>query len=366
MKILQNKCKNNTKLKNNIKIDREQWIDYTKAFACILVVIGHLLQGLKKAGIQWNNTLYQYIDTFIYLFHMPLFMFLSGYLYSKTTKIDSIKDYFKFIKKKAINLGIPFVFFYMIHIVINIIFSKSVNTKFGIEEISQIFIKPIAPFWFLYALFFIFLLIPIIEKLSKKNRNIVLLITLVLYVIHSWIRTNIYALDIFMQYSFYFYLGVFISNKKNQIICGINQILNIILYIVVATLYYFLNIYIKDELINRILVMLIAVIGIFAASKAFYKTELFDKKIYNIICKYNFQIYLLHTIFCAGTRIILNNLNIYNFYIHFIFGTLTGIVGPIIVGIIAEKNSYIDIIFFPLKNIKKLKENKNENCNDWT
>ena len=38
--------------------DRELWIDYTKMFACILVVIGHLLQGLNKANIQWNENLY--------------------------------------------------------------------------------------------------------------------------------------------------------------------------------------------------------------------------------------------------------------------------------------------------------------------
>ena len=66
---------------------REVWIDYTKMFACILVVLGHLLQGLNKANIEWNENLYSYINTFIYIFHMPLFMCLSGYLYKKYTKI---------------------------------------------------------------------------------------------------------------------------------------------------------------------------------------------------------------------------------------------------------------------------------------
>lgn len=41
------------------------WVDYLKAFTCLLVVIGHLLQSLQKAGIPQNLQLTNFI---IYLF----------------------------------------------------------------------------------------------------------------------------------------------------------------------------------------------------------------------------------------------------------------------------------------------------------
>lgn len=149
-------------------------------YACILVVLGHLLQGLNKSNIQWNENLYYYINTFIYIFHMPLFICLSGYLYSKYTKINNVKEYLVFLKKKLINLGIPYIIFYIIFVLINILFSTQVNSQKGVEDILNILTKPIAPYWFLYELFFIFLLIPIIEKVFKKDSKKIFIFLVIL------------------------------------------------------------------------------------------------------------------------------------------------------------------------------------------
>lgn len=46
--------------------ERKYWIDYLKAIAIYLVILGHLPDELH---IKWG----------IYLFHMPLFFIISGY-----------------------------------------------------------------------------------------------------------------------------------------------------------------------------------------------------------------------------------------------------------------------------------------------
>ena len=69
------------------EIKRIEWIDYLKAFACFLVVIGHLIQSLQKANIDNYIVITNFINWFIYLFHMPLFMCMSGFLYCKTKKL---------------------------------------------------------------------------------------------------------------------------------------------------------------------------------------------------------------------------------------------------------------------------------------
>lgn len=60
----------NTQLKQR----RILYLDYIKAFAIILVIIGHVLQYMI-----WPSDFDEhYIWNFIYSFHMPLFMFISG------------------------------------------------------------------------------------------------------------------------------------------------------------------------------------------------------------------------------------------------------------------------------------------------
>ncbi|MFI3318918.1 MAG: acyltransferase family protein [Rikenellaceae bacterium] len=70
---------------------RNYAIDIAKAICIILVVIGHYQPSNSP---QW----YLAIVNIIYSFHMPLFMFASGYVYMMTKRDD--ESYLGFIKKK--------------------------------------------------------------------------------------------------------------------------------------------------------------------------------------------------------------------------------------------------------------------------
>lgn len=74
--------------------DRIYWIDYLKAFAMFLVVLGH--SGLDNDS---------FLKTWIYGFHMPLFMFVSGFFAHKQKSLSSA--FMKDIK----SLCIPYLFF---------------------------------------------------------------------------------------------------------------------------------------------------------------------------------------------------------------------------------------------------------------
>ncbi|MEH2380034.1 MAG: acyltransferase family protein [Nostoc sp.] len=69
---------------------RIEWIDCWKGLAIITVVVGHIVDPVSK---------------YIFWFHMPLFFFISGYLYSKKT------DYSAFFKKKFFHLIVPYFSF---------------------------------------------------------------------------------------------------------------------------------------------------------------------------------------------------------------------------------------------------------------
>lgn len=81
---------------------RLQYIDIAKGICILLVVIGHILQ-YNFEGSAKDSTF-----SFIYSFHMPVFMLLSGYVAALShRRIDRIEAS-NFIKKKFLSLVVPF------------------------------------------------------------------------------------------------------------------------------------------------------------------------------------------------------------------------------------------------------------------
>ena len=332
------------------------WIDYLKVFACILVVIGHLIQSLQKSNIDNYESITSFINWFIYLFHMPLFFAVSGYLYEINKKQFSWKQYKNFVIKKIINLGVPYIVFYLLYVIINMIFASSVNTPKGIEEIIGIINNPMPPYWFLYALLSIFIFIPLLEKTLKENKKIIFIVLIALKIISIFINTKIYLIDSFFENAIYFYFGCILKNarftlKDKNIKSILKNAVLVIMYILVAIIYY--------KYYNKIKYSIIEVINIaFALFGTLICINLFENiekcKFFDCLKDYTFQIYLLHTIFAAGFRIILLKCGINNYCIHFVIGLLASIIIPIIIAKLCVKTRYLNFFFYPLKTIKKI------------
>ena len=72
--------------------------------AIILVVIGHSLHEYDS-----SHGTHTFVYQFIYSFHMPLFVFISGYLLSNSMiSHGGIKPYRDFVKDKTIRLLLPY------------------------------------------------------------------------------------------------------------------------------------------------------------------------------------------------------------------------------------------------------------------
>lgn len=106
---------------------REKWVDDVKVIACILVVLGHFFQSMTKANILPENDLYEWFETTIYYFHVPLFFICSGYLYQKYSKVNSVSSWCKNGLKKALALGVPYLTFSTATWLLKTVFADSVN-----------------------------------------------------------------------------------------------------------------------------------------------------------------------------------------------------------------------------------------------
>ena len=92
--------------------ERLSFIDSLKGFAIFLVVMGHVIEwqfadheqaihgGSPQVAIWWH---------FIYSFHMPLFMFLSGFLFPRI--FGSIKEVISFLFRKTYTIILPLISF---------------------------------------------------------------------------------------------------------------------------------------------------------------------------------------------------------------------------------------------------------------
>ena len=337
---------------------KEKWITVLKGYTIILVVLGHLLQGLDKSGIIHDKSIFNYIDYVIYSFHMPLFFLISGYLYKRNENIKTLKAYKLFVCKKTLNLAIPYFIFSVVQILINILFASEVNKAYDFSTLINILVNPIPPFWFLYALLSIFIFIPILETLVGDVR-ILLLILLFLNLISLYINTPIYFVRAFTYWAFYFYMGSFIYKYVNLNLISKKFMVSIsILFITdnVITYLFFNNK--TNNLLNNINILTMALLGI-CFSLVILKYIILKNnilcKVNNIVGEYSFQIFLLHTIFAAAIRVILLKLKINNFVIHFILGGASGIGLSMIVGYVSYKSVVLNMVFSPVNTINRIK-----------
>lgn len=151
---------------------RKKWIDDVKVIACILVVLGHFFQSMTLADILPDNGLYRWFITTIYYFHVPLFFICSGYLYQKYSKVNSVGNWCRNVVKKALALGVPYVTFTTATWVLKKVFSSSVNREIGGLGDTLIF-HPTSPYWYLYALFFIFLVTPTFSSVKATTVGLI-------------------------------------------------------------------------------------------------------------------------------------------------------------------------------------------------
>lgn len=81
------------------------WIDYAKFIGIVLVILGHSFQTLRLT----DNNLFYNLWQFIYLFHMPLFFIIAGFLYKHKYSKSNIKKIFY-------GLFIPYIIYQLIYL----------------------------------------------------------------------------------------------------------------------------------------------------------------------------------------------------------------------------------------------------------
>ncbi len=134
-------------------------IDYLKAFAIILVVLGHSLDYMA-VHYKSLSTPGQQFRMLIYAVHVPLFFIVAGYLTHK----KEIKVY---VFQKIKRILIPFFFFTTLKLLYTNFISNAYSHGDTLPEQIQAGFGKGELYWFSYALFIMYMLIPFIWNNKK-------------------------------------------------------------------------------------------------------------------------------------------------------------------------------------------------------
>lgn len=110
-------------------------LDIAKCFGILLVYIGHCEVGADSIS-------FDRLQAWIYSFHMPLFFFISGILFSNKNN----RSFLFFLKKRIVSLILPYVFFSLFNFLILSLFDMDVP-NFLVRGWGQ------NPLWFIPVLF---------------------------------------------------------------------------------------------------------------------------------------------------------------------------------------------------------------------
>lgn len=135
-------------------------IDTLRGLACILLVAYHVIGNTPKVGLRLQEGILKDANELLSYIRMPLFTFLSGIVYDwRPFK----SDWIKFLNGKIRRLLIPMLF-------VGTIFALSQTfipgTNSSIKDWRFLRLIPVAHYWFIESLFFIFLLIIPLEYFS--------------------------------------------------------------------------------------------------------------------------------------------------------------------------------------------------------
>ena len=327
-------------------MERNFLVDKLKGYACFLVLFGHVIMGIRVAGIDIPDFFWG-TEKFIWSFHVNLFMFLSGVVYKMTGEWKSKKTKAGFIKNKFLSLVIPYIVFSVIYILIHSCVGQA-NTGSTPTDILYIWKTPIAQYWFLYALFFLFCIWTILSGILN-NYLITIVVVATAYILSDF-GVPMGSFSAVFYSALAFGLGTcvdfnFITKIPSPVKCVV-----IVAHIVTAVLLIWYN-KIECAFVKEIMTLF----GIY--SSILFISLIQDlkpvSKFLTFINKYSFQTYLLHTIFTAGIRIVMVKAGITWWWLHILCGILAGIIFSVAAAKIAEKFKFLNFFFFPAKKYKK-------------
>lgn len=191
-----------------------------KIVATFFVIFTHVTRFYSFGGgaIPMNhNFILNFVTQFIYSFHMPLFIFVSGAVYSLCiNRIGKYKNIYCFVQNKVRRVILPYFVF-------GIFYVAPTMVLLGITKLSYlryvykgiILSMDARHLWFLWTLFFLFIMFRSVNQFLNGSKSFIAGMVLFIVSVYSGSMPFVLQFGNIVHYAFFFWLGFeFDKNKK--------------------------------------------------------------------------------------------------------------------------------------------------------
>jgi fucose 4-O-acetylase-like acetyltransferase len=328
--------------------DREAWPDAVKIVACILVVLGHFSQSMVKSDILPADSLYAWFQMTIYTFHVPLFFICSGYLYQSFTRMTTASDWWFNVRKKLLVLGVPYFVFTGVTLAMKAVAGDAANTTAEASALETLFLNPTAPYWYLYALFFMFLMTPVVR--SKRGIALTTAVACGAKVISlSGITENLllpYFASTLLTNEIWFVAGMGIAWLGLQEKLGQREAFFGLLFLPLSVVVYVWQLGAVAEFCIGMLASLCVI-----SFSVWIGPKVAESGAFSLLRDETMPVYLMHTLFAAPIRIVLLRVGVTAIAPHAVLGLFGSFAGPSFAMWIMERLKPLDFFVYPSRYI---------------
>lgn len=271
---------------------RDRSLDYTKGLAILLVYLSHsIIYHPIKLNIMydWCMTL----ETCIISFNMPVFFFISGYLFSRSSK-----GVFETLKGKFFRLFIPYVFTMLVVCASKLCLPASMSfnsaVKGGVGSLIENWLLYGGDRWFIYVLLLIFLVIAPIKEILGNIWVCIAIMAASMALYLFGIMPDIFRLDSFAHFLPFFIGGFCLKNFYPKLKELINK-----WWFIVVILFAVLNVAFVNQIkeiivVYRIVLPVTGSLIVVLVACALEKTQQNNciSRYINYLGKYSLQFYL--------------------------------------------------------------------------
>jgi len=192
---------------------RDYSLDYIKGILIYLVVLGHCIYWRNN-----ENAICTATAEYIYSFHMPFFIFLSGYFFSK----NKATNFSNLIKRQTRRLLVPHFFFNLVMIIPIFCFWNIFNYYITKEGMGHITLKSIynylTMFWYLWCIFFSSIIVNFIYLKTKNPVKWMFVVAIIFFLFRYITPTKVFFIHQQMSNQFIFFVfGIWLYDHKKFI-----------------------------------------------------------------------------------------------------------------------------------------------------
>lgn len=333
---------------------RLDWLDVAKGIAIILVVAGHVTSNYVTGEPEAVSPAFHTLHWFIYSFHMPLFLVISGFLFRSSLKKDAKKT----AVSKLIAYGVPYLVFSVLYWAVKAAAGALVHNAVGIKDLLLIPLFPLSFMWYLYALLLMTELTLFLAK-TVKSRTVIFAAALALRIVWeimtidgwlkgSWIN-DLIIIDLIKNY-LWFALGLVYGKDLFAMLLRLPDRLKLVcsmgLFLLNALAAGF---GLASVPFFRIILALTGTTAVFLLSMVIGRNRLLG-----YLGRNTLPVYLIHGTVISVMKIAFSKLGVplLGGWLPMILCTIAAIMIPIGIYAVCKKVVALDFLFYPNKYIR--------------